>query len=525
MVSEPTLPRPPPTTMAEKPVVQTYDAALSTMENQLSTIEEAQISTQDQITALHTGFNQLNLDNVEMKLSLRKITDFLEKDLHNSIKEAIRGTTQPLRDTEIHHQTVSASPHTPTNFATFGDSNFHSELHKSRSVNWEGNPRNPVPQNLDMNARLVDLQSLPELHTILNTKVPILTQPPENPPLFTQPMASTLNPHALPVYPPFSINPITAPYLQPTMPPPTIPMTSNPPYTGPINSSVPNWGVPNNPPYKGANPSFRTPKIDFPKFSGNDPRGWLNKCEKFFQLNNTNDLRARVLCAALYMEGEADIWFRTIEKERPTILWPEFAILVCKRFSKLGYENVVGQFNKLTQKGKVEEYIGQFDELRNYVMAEEGCLRESHYVDNFISGLKEEIAQYLYNHKPQTLQQARDMARGQEYFLSVLDKRYKSSTPSSKYNSLQPYSKWSPTAKSTTDATTTVPITKPATEGFRKLSLAEITEKKKLGLCFHCDQKYVPGHDCRKKKLFMIMEEGSAPDEVSEEDIPIMWEE
>lgn len=59
---------------------------------------------------------------------------------------------------------------------------------------------------------------------------------------------------------------------------------------------------------------------------------------------------------------------------------------------------------------------------------EEGYHRESYYIDNFISGIKEEIAQYLYNQKPQTMKEARNMDRGQEFFLTVLDKRYKSTS-------------------------------------------------------------------------------------------------
>lgn len=74
--------------------------------------------------------------------------------------------------------------------------------------------------------------------------------------------------------------------------------------------------------------------------------------------------------------------------------------MVCHRFAKTGYENLVGQFNKSTQKGRVDEYIFQFDELRNYVMMDEGFHRESYYVDNFISGLKDETVQHLYNLKP-----------------------------------------------------------------------------------------------------------------------------
>lgn len=86
--------------------------------------------------------------------------------------------------------------------------------------------------------------------------------------------------------------------------------------------------------------------------------------------------------------------------------------LVCQRFSKSGYKNIAGLFNKLIQKGSVDEYINKFDELRNYVMLQEGFHRESYYIDNFISGLKEEISQSLYSNKPQSLQEARERARG-----------------------------------------------------------------------------------------------------------------
>lgn len=61
-------------------------------------------------------------------------------------------------------------------------------------------------------------------------------------------------------------------------------------------------------------------------------------------------------------------------------------------------------------------------------MTQEGHHRESYYIDTFISGLKEELSQTLYNNRPATLQEARNMARGHEHLLGVSDKSYKSST-------------------------------------------------------------------------------------------------
>lgn len=95
------------------------------------------------------------------------------------------------------------------------------------------------------------------------------------------------------------------------------------------------------------NTAYKPPKVDFPKFEGKDPRSWVSKCDKYFQLNPTLDARSKVICASLYLEGEADVWYRGLEEEKPNILWAEFVGLVCNRFSKTGYENVVGKFNKL----------------------------------------------------------------------------------------------------------------------------------------------------------------------------------
>lgn len=51
---------------------------------------------------------------------------------------------------------------------------------------------------------------------------------------------------------------------------------------------------------------YKFSKIDFPRFEGKDPRGWVSKCEKKFQLNPTLDNRKNVAYAALHLDGEAD---------------------------------------------------------------------------------------------------------------------------------------------------------------------------------------------------------------------------
>nr|GEX69751.1 retrotransposon Gag domain, retroviral aspartyl protease [Tanacetum cinerariifolium] len=45
-------------------------------------------------------------------------------------------------------------------------------------------------------------------------------------------------------------------------------------------------------------------KIEFPVFSGGDPRGWILKAEKYFRFYNTLD-EEKVDVAAMHLEGDA----------------------------------------------------------------------------------------------------------------------------------------------------------------------------------------------------------------------------
>lgn len=69
--------------------------------------------------------------------------------------------------------------------------------------------------------------------------------------------------------------------------------------------------------------------------------------------------------------------------------------MVCHRFTRGGYENLEGQFNKLTQKGRVDDYITQFEELKKHMVVQNPNLSELYFVNSFLSGLNDEIASTL----------------------------------------------------------------------------------------------------------------------------------
>lgn len=495
--------------MAEKNA-QKYDKAISSLEMGVEGLKSSLAETKANMTSMDFTLNQLNDSNEELKKGLADVVNLLKRDTPRSqpvvqdvfLRDGDGSSSSTPHPSSVHGK-ISSTPATPTRFGSVHSTMLFDEFGRLMS----NNPSDSAPQTGH------------PFPTITKLSTPQVTLPLAP----SRPLGSFPSQPYYPYYPIFPTGPI--PYTQTpphytysvsTASSTAAPQSTVPQYPQPFQNPNPNpFYSPHHQPH---NSFYKPPKVDFPKFEGHDPRSWVAKCEKYFQLNPTLDARAKVICAALYLEGEADIWFRSLEEEKPGLLWPDFVDLVCNRFSKVGYENLVGKFNKLLQKGSVEEYITQFDELRSHVMSQEGHHRESYYIDTFISGLKEEISQSLYNSKPTSLQEARNLARGQDYLLGVLDKRYKTTT-----KAYTPTTTLKPAVASYNKTTTSnLPPKNHKYSEVKRLTLDELNDKKKKGLCFHCDEKFVPGHDCKKKKLFLMVEEEEMP--VADHELAIMWE-
>lgn len=62
--------------------------------------------------------------------------------------------------------------------------------------------------------------------------------------------------------------------------------------------------------------------MEFPKFKGGDPRGWILKAGKYFRYYRTPD-ELKVDIAAMYLEGDALDLFAWINNERTMLYWEE----------------------------------------------------------------------------------------------------------------------------------------------------------------------------------------------------------
>jgi len=62
---------------------------------------------------------------------------------------------------------------------------------------------------------------------------------------------------------------------------------------------------------------------NFPKFSGDNPRNWLRKCQKYFAFNTLSDPQ-KILTAGLHMEGKDYHWFLEYIEGQNDLSWVGF---------------------------------------------------------------------------------------------------------------------------------------------------------------------------------------------------------
>ncbi|GMI90521.1 hypothetical protein HRI_002721400 [Hibiscus trionum] len=245
------------------------------------------------------------------------------------------------------------------------------------------------------------------------------------------------------------------------------------------------------------------PKLELHMFNGTNPRGWIKRCQKYFTLLDIPG-EQRIDLATMHLEGKAETWFDSYILQKHRISWHEFTANLCHRFSDREYMDVIDEFNKLIQKGTVEEYQDKFEELKPYIIQQNPYQEESYFVSSFLSGLKEELRHRVKTGRPTSLAEAYRLARLHELALEVETKRLRPKTYS--------YTNQNPTQKSWPQPISSTPKITP--QNTTKQTLLDY--RRAHNLCFKCGDKFIPGHQCTTKQLHSMEEEDLV--EVTEEE-------
>ena len=68
---------------------------------------------------------------------------------------------------------------------------------------------------------------------------------------------------------------------------------------------------------------IKPPKHDFPRFEGELPSLWLDRCESYFALYRT-PVSNWVTTASLYLEGRAALWWQAVRQTHRYENWGKF---------------------------------------------------------------------------------------------------------------------------------------------------------------------------------------------------------
>ena len=151
-------------------------------------------------------------------------------------------------------------------------------------------------------------------------------------------------------------------------------------------------------------------KLDFPRYSGDDPTVWLDRVMQYFDYQGTRGER-KVVLAAFHLDGEANQWWQWLKKvyheENKVVTWEKFKKELLVRFGPTEADDFDEALSRICQHGTLKEYQREFERLANRV---DGWPQKA-LVGTFMGGLKEDIASETRMFKPKTLFEAIELAR------------------------------------------------------------------------------------------------------------------
>ncbi|KAA8538317.1 hypothetical protein F0562_027860 [Nyssa sinensis] len=242
--------------------------------------------------------------------------------------------------------------------------------------------------------------------------------------------------------------------------------------------------------HEGGRPvvSSKTAKLEFPRFTGDDPTEWFNHVNQFFEFQGTPEAH-KVSLASYHLEGEANQWWqwihRTFSEEGRHLSWADFKDELWARFGPSECEDFDEALSRIRQDGSLCDYQREFERLGNRVR---GWTPRA-LVGTFMGGLKMDISDGIRMFKPQTLKKAIGLARMRDDQLTRQKRFVRPAPPLRAPLALPPVSR-------VATPTTTAPV--------RRLTWDEMQRRRAQGLCFNCNDRFTAGHKCQGPRLLML---------------------
>jgi hypothetical protein len=114
------------------------------------------------------------------------------------------------------------------------------------------------------------------------------------------------------------------------------------------------------------------------------------------------------------MEGNAALWLKAYQLRHEISTWTALMVAVEEKFGADDHRKYMKQLLSLQQRGTVEEYQVQFEELSYQIAIQNPHYDEQFYVSQFIKGLKHGIRAAAESQVPETVERASLLALVQQ---------------------------------------------------------------------------------------------------------------
>nr|GEX34494.1 hypothetical protein [Tanacetum cinerariifolium] len=179
---------------------------------------------------------------------------------------------------------------------------------------------------------------------------------------------------------------------------------------------------------------------------------------------------------AFHLTRDALSWYRYIFNNRLLTTWEAFTRALETQFGPSTYDNHQAALFNLQQTSSVTAYQTKFERLSNCV----GGLPPEELLNCFVSGLRQDIQQELAILQPHTITQAIGLAK------LIKDKTNDHIPPPQN------------------SALTAAPSPTSETLVIKRLSPAEMQQRRVDDLCFNCLEKYSPGYNATHRSFFLL---------------------
>ena len=240
---------------------------------------------------------------------------------------------------------------------------------------------------------------------------------------------------------------------------------------------------------------------------------FINRCESYFRQQRTMP------------EDIAQFWFIQLQEDEGTPPWGRFKELLNLRFGPAVRSAPLFELSECRRTGTVEEYSNRFQALLPRV----GRLDQEQRVQLYTGGLLPPLSHQVHVHAPASLAAAMSLARQLE--LVELD-RLNQAAPKAAARAFLP----APVPRQVPPAVAVLPVpaqpalaapkaplalpappTREGGQATKRLSVEEQAERRRLGLCYNCNEPYSRGHNRVCRRIFFIDGFELAEAEASEE--------